>query len=132
VADLFVGRQRELQVSLDLLAALGEGAVQDIVGVRGAGKSTFLLQLSDRARNTEPGGQEVLVHNLDMQQHALGVGFLPGDLGASASPDILREVFSTSRQLMEAIAQDRREFRCYHRNCRSRPACLLRPWQTSR
>ena len=111
VVDLFVGRDRELQRSLDLLAGTGEGAVQDMVGVRGVGKSSFLHRLSDRARQLKLPGQEVRVYNLDMQQHGLGAGFLPGDLGANASLDIVREVFTTSRQLLGSIAEDQREFK---------------------
>ena len=111
MVDLFVGRQRELQGSLGLLAAPGEGAVQDIVGVRGVGKSSYLQRLSDRAGHLELPGQEVRVYNLDMQRHGLGVGFLPGDVGAHASLDIVREVFTTSRQLMGSIAEDQREFK---------------------
>jgi hypothetical protein len=111
VVDLFVGREHELQASLDLLAVPGEGAVRDIVGVRGVGKSSFLHRLSDRARQLKLPGQEVRVYNLDMQQHGLGVGFLPGDLGANASLDIVREVFTTSRQLLGSIAEDQREFK---------------------
>ena len=111
MVDLFIGRERELRGSLELLAAPGEGAVQDIMGLRGAGKTSFLQQLSDRAGRLELPGQEVRVHNLDMQNHGLGVGFLPGDLGANASLDILREVFATSRQLMGSVAEGQREFR---------------------
>jgi hypothetical protein len=111
MVDLFVGRQDELRRSLKILAASGEGTVQDIVGVRGVGKTSFLHRLSDLARGMEPSGFEVRVHNLDMQQHGLGVGFLPGDLGANATVDIVREVFTTSRQLMSAVAGDQREFK---------------------
>jgi hypothetical protein len=109
--DLFVGRQRELQGLFDRLAAPGGGAVKDIVGVRGVGKSSFLQRLSAQAGDLELTGQETRVYNLDMQQNGLGVGFLPGDLGPNASLDIVREVFTTSRQLMGIVAGEQREFK---------------------
>ncbi|MBO0805646.1 MAG: ATP-binding protein [Nocardiopsaceae bacterium] len=111
MADLFVGRRRELRESLDALAIPGEGAVRDIVGVRGVGKSSFLQRLADRARHLELPGREISVYTLDMRRHGLGVGFPPGDLGANASLDIVREVFATSRQLMGSLAGDARVFK---------------------
>ena len=110
MADLFVGRQRQLRASLDLLAAPGDGAVQDIVGVRGLGKSAFIERMSDRAVQLKIPGLHVEVYSLDMQVHGLGVGFLPGDRGANASPDMLQEVFTRSQLLMGVIAKGHREF----------------------
>ena len=113
MVDLFVGRQRELRESLGLLTGSGDGAVQDIVGVRGTGKTSFLQRLSELARREEIPRQEVRVYNLDMQQYGLGVGFSPGDLDANATLEIVREVFTISRQLMGSVAKGQREFKAF-------------------
>lgn len=108
--DTFVGRRDELHACLDLLASPGDGVARDIVGVYGVGKSTFLEHLSDSARKLELAGREVRVFSIDMKRHGLGEGFSPGDLGASASLDMLWEVFTRSRQLMSQVADGQHEF----------------------
>lgn len=110
MTDLFVGRQAELRTSLALLAKPGEGNIQDIAGVNGVGKTSYLERLAKEAQQLRLPGLEVSLFHFDMRRHGLGEGFPPGDLGANASLDMLWEVFNRSRQLMGSIAEDRHEF----------------------
>lgn len=110
MVDLFIGREDELKESLRLLTTPSDGIVQDIMGVHGVGKSTYLKEVSDRAKALELPGQQIRVYPIDMARHGLGEGFPPGDLGANASLDMLWEVITRSRQLMNAIAAGQHEF----------------------
>jgi hypothetical protein len=97
---LFVGREAELRASLDLLATVREGAVQDVVGVHGIGKSMFLEKLAAEAARLD-GTQ---VFSVDMKRHGLGEGFRD-DFGAQASTAVLVETFNRSRELMKLFAE---------------------------
>ena len=97
---LFVGRAAELRTSLDLLAEVKGGMVQDVVGVHGIGKSMFLEKLAQQAAGLD-GTQ---VFSVDMKRHGLGEGF-HDDFGAHASTAVLVETFNRSRELMKLFAE---------------------------
>lgn len=112
--SLFVGRASELRTSLKLLNDREFGVVQDIVGVHGIGKSIFLERLAEEARKLS----RVQVFTIDMKRHGLGEGFL-NDFGANATPAVLWETFTRSRELMRMFAEEpSREFDTFRHACR--------------
>jgi hypothetical protein len=115
VNGVFVGRDAEIRASLELLDRTGShGAVLDVVGVHGIGKSVFLDRLAELAR----AHPDVVVLTDDMKRWGLGEGFTD-DLGATATSAVLWETFNRSRQLMKRFAEQHREFDAF------RAACLL-------
>jgi hypothetical protein len=103
--NVFIGRESELRQSLEQLGSPNSGVVHEVVGVHGIGKSCFLDRMTEEAQRS---GARTFA--LDMKRFGLGEGFTK-DLGEKASPAVLWETFTRSRQLMRLFADmPEREF----------------------
>lgn len=96
----FVGRAQELRTCMELLRSDElHGAVRDVVGVHGIGKSMFLDRLVSEVRSD----RNVRVFQMDMEEHGLGEGY-SGDFGQNASSAVLWETFARSRGMLGFLA----------------------------
>ncbi|HEV2371964.1 MAG TPA: hypothetical protein VGS19_07340 [Streptosporangiaceae bacterium] len=111
-AEGFIGRTDELHNALDLLLAPNDGAVMDVVGVHGIGKSAFLERLREAALSirSDPSDPSVYVAEpIDMEpRYDLGEEF-SGDWGKHASSEVVVKVFELSGDIMRRLGakQDR-------------------------
>lgn len=98
-SEVFVGRSELLDAVLEDLDDVGALRVEDISGLLGAGKSSFLRWLHEFA---EHAGTTVLV---DMERYDPGY---PGDLGERASIAAVQASFQFFAQLLQDLLADLR------------------------
>jgi hypothetical protein len=98
-ANLFVGRRAELDTVLELLETTRDGAVVDVVGVRGVGKSALLDQVAVEV-GRRPGR---LVRRVNMAETVDGYR---DDSGVDASLAVLEHTFTQAVLLMRTFAGD--------------------------
>ena len=95
--DVFVGRDKQVEEAIDALSSIiDEGAVWDIVGVHGIGKTVFIEQVRAEAAHAAHRPE---IFPVDMTQRGLDDSYR-GDFGPGASAAVLWLTFERSRELM--------------------------------
>ncbi|MFK3981427.1 ATP-binding protein [Micromonospora sp. NPDC050397] len=92
----FVGRQAQIEETFQLLASSDDGALLDLTGVHGIGKSSFLRRLAE-----ESVPRRVRIFNPLLK--SVGEGYID-DYGPHASAAVLRQTLEWSRQMLGGIA----------------------------
>lgn len=92
----FVGRQTQVEETFQLLATSDDGALLDLTGVHGIGKSSFLRRLAEEAVP-----RRVRIFNPLLK--SVGEGYID-DYGPHASAAVLRQTLEWSRQMLGGIA----------------------------
>jgi hypothetical protein len=111
----FIGRTHELRTCLDLLHSPDlHGAIVDVVGVNGIGKSMFIERLAELAKED----CRARVFRMDMREYGIGEGY-SGEFGQNASTSMLRETLAKSKEmlgrLIEVGSREFAEFRALSR-----------------